>query len=83
MYAHTYTAAFSPDGKKIVTVAKRGDTASIWDVETGKELLKLDVSDEGLRDESFRRGAFFPDGKKLLRGGGESAFGMLRRERNY
>jgi WD40 repeat protein len=45
---------FSPDGKKIVT-GGHDELARIWDIESGKELLKL----------KGRAGIFFPDGKRI------------------
>ena len=55
-----YPAIFSPDGKKVLTTG--GDkTVRIWDVETGKELHKL----EGHLDH-VRIIVFTPDGKKAI-----------------
>ena len=51
-------AVFSPDGKKVATTS--GDhTVRIWDVESGKELQKLESDD-------FAKVAFSPDGKKIV-----------------
>ena len=53
-------AAYSPDGKQVVTASK-DKTSRIWDAESGRELLKL----EGHTEEIFS--AFFsPDGKKIV-----------------
>jgi len=61
------SAAFSPDGKKIVT-GSSDDTARIWDAETGKELRKL----EG-HTSSVNSATFSPDGKKIVTGGDRTA----------
>jgi WD40 repeat protein len=55
-----YTVAFSPDGKMLVS----GDGANVvrlWDVETGKEIAKL----EGHKKD-VTKVAFSPDGKTLV-----------------
>ena len=56
---HLETAAFSPDGKKVVT-ASYDHTARIWDADSGKEIQKL----EHTRGVLFA--AFSPDGKKVI-----------------
>lgn len=53
---------FSPDGKRLVT-NDRGGTFHVWDVATGKELLKLESPDA--RMYSF---AFSPDGRQIATG---------------
>jgi WD40 repeat protein len=53
------SAAFSPDGTKVLT-GSPDKTARVWDVATGRELLKL------THDDSVRTVAFFPDGTKIF-----------------
>ena len=60
-------AAFSPDGKKIVTIS-RGDTSAsssgsgrIWDADSGKELQKLEGDARQLAAVGFS-----PDGTKII-----------------
>ena len=52
------SAAFSPDGTKIVTGAKN-KTACVWDATTGQKLLTLQHVDR------VRTATFSPDGKKI------------------
>jgi WD40 repeat protein len=59
------SAAFSPDGKKIIT-ASWDKTARIWDATTGKELQAL----EGHTSSVFSA-AFSPDGKKIVTASGD------------
>ena len=57
------TAAFSPDGKKVVTGNSNDKFFRIWDVESGKELHVLTVFPTNL----YLHTAFFsPDGRKVL-----------------
>ncbi|MFH0953041.1 MAG: protein kinase [Verrucomicrobiota bacterium] len=58
-------AAFSPDGKRIVTGSRDG-TMKIWDVETGRSLVTLRGHNKSVWDV-----AFSADGKKLLSGGAD------------
>jgi RNA polymerase sigma factor (sigma-70 family) len=62
--------AFSPDGKRALSGgACYGDgdpTVRLWDVATGKELLKLEGHTVGVYSL-----AFLPGGKKAVSGGGE------------
>jgi WD40 repeat protein len=53
-------AAFSPDGKHIVT-ASRDNTARVWDATTGRSLVTL----SGHRD-SVASAAFSPDAKRIV-----------------
>lgn len=55
-----FSAEFSPDGKRIVSLAS-DTTVRIWDAETGHEMLTL-------RDQHAQTGSsvvFSPDGKKM------------------
>ena len=52
------TAAFSPDGKRIITASR--DTARLWDAETGKQVGEL--KGDGPLDNA----AFSPDGKRII-----------------
>ncbi len=68
--ASVSVVSFSPDGKRVVTVAGNPnqpvaqDTAArVWDVESGKQLLTLRGHTSWLRSA-----AFSPDGKKILTG---------------
>ena len=54
------SAAFSPDGKRVVT-ASDDNTARVWDAETGREIATL----EG-HDGSVLTAAFSPDGKRVV-----------------
>ena len=55
-----YSAAFSPDGKRIVS-ASWDETVRIWDVQTGKELQKLEGHTKVVSSASFS-----PDGKRIV-----------------
>lgn len=57
--------AYSPEGKRILSGGFR--TAKLWDAETGKPLLKLEVP-----ANSVLSVAFSPDGKRILAGSDDS-----------
>ena len=54
------SAAFSPDGSRIVT-ASEDKTARIWDAATGKEIAVLRGHDDGVNSA-----AFSPDGSRIV-----------------
>lgn len=54
-----FSAAFSPDGRRIITGAHK--EAIIWETDTGKPILKLDVPDVEITSV-----AFSPDGQHCL-----------------
>ncbi|GMU84627.1 MAG: hypothetical protein AMXMBFR47_44960 [Planctomycetota bacterium] len=58
------SAAFSPDGRRIVTGSEDG-TAKVWDAATGQELLTL-AGHAGL----VLSVAYSPDGTRIVTGGG-------------
>src|SRR5262249_48064749 len=55
------SAAFSPDGKRIVT-ASLDRTARLWDTETGKPIGELLTG----HAEGVTRAAVSPDGKRIV-----------------
>ena len=66
-------AAFSPDGKRIVT-ASADKTARLWDVESGKQI------GEPLTGYAYAvwGAAFSPDGKRIVIASGEKTARLLR-----
>ena len=55
------SAAFSPDGKRIVT-ASDDKTARLWDADTGKPIGEPLKGHDGM----VRSAAFSPDGKRIV-----------------
>ena len=55
-----YSAAYSPDGKQIVT-ASRDQTAKVWEAQTGTELLTLTGHDNYVVSS-----AYSPDGQRIV-----------------
>ncbi|MGP8034262.1 MAG: PQQ-binding-like beta-propeller repeat protein [Steroidobacteraceae bacterium] len=53
------TAAFSPDGKSVVTSSSSG-TARVWDVDSGRERLQLK------HDDVVTQAEFSPDGRRMV-----------------
>jgi WD40 repeat protein len=66
------SAAFSPDGSRIVTasgsVGTKDNTARIWDAETGKELMVLSGHDQGVNSA-----AFSPEGLRIITASGRGS----------
>ena len=60
-----YSAAFSPDGRRIVTASK-DKTARLWDAATGRALATL----EGHENEVVSA-AFSPDGTRIVTASGD------------
>ncbi len=54
-----YSVAFSPDSKRLVTVS-RDVTSRVWDVETGKEISRLQLDNPGVAAATFS-----PDGQSV------------------
>lgn len=59
------SAAFSPDGERIVT-AGSDKTARVWDVKTGQTLLSLTGHTDRVNDA-----AFSPDGERIVTAGAD------------
>lgn len=55
----------SPDGKRIAAAAMRSEDISIWDAESGSELLTF----KGHKNKVAASVVFSPDGKQLVSGG--------------
>ena len=60
--ARVFSAAFSPDGKRIVTGSTQG-TAKVWDASSGRELLTLKGHSSVIYSV-----AFSPDGQRIVTG---------------
>ena len=70
------SAAFSPDGKRIVT-ASADKTARVWDAATGQPI------GEPLKghEDGCMSAAFSPDGKRIVTASGQDGAGLGRRDR--
>jgi len=58
-------AAFSPDGRRVVT-ASDDHTARVWDVTSGRELMQLK------HESQVWRAAFSPDGSRIVTASGDN-----------
>jgi WD40 repeat protein len=61
--SHSWKVAFSPDGRRVLSCMGEG-VARLWDVESGRELFRLEIPDVAWS------GAFFPGGRQVLCAGG-------------
>jgi WD40 repeat protein len=67
------SAAFSPDGKRIVTTS-RDNTVRLWDAESGKQIGEpLTGHTDGVRSA-----AFSPDGKRIVTASDDKTARLLR-----
>jgi WD40 repeat protein/tRNA A-37 threonylcarbamoyl transferase component Bud32 len=70
LHRHIHTAAFSPDGKRIVTgsvdIQNKTGSAHLWDVETGDPL-----GEQMAQGDAILATSFSPDGKTLITVGGQ------------
>ena len=61
------SAVFTPDGKKVITASYFDKTARIWDIESEKELHKLESSKKwDMKIVNTSPTVFSPDGKSVL-----------------
>jgi WD40 repeat protein len=63
------SAAFSPDGQRIITVA--GGQANVWDAASGQELLSLSTLKTST--SAIGSAAFSKDGQRIVTGNGKTA----------
>jgi WD40 repeat protein len=70
VYTTAFGAAFSPDGKRVVTAGSDG-VARTWDVATGQLIRKLGTPHTG----SLQAAAYSPDGRSVVTA---SASGLVR-----
>jgi WD40 repeat protein len=68
--ARVYSAAFSPDGRRIVTGSSQG-TAKVWDAASGRELRTLTGHSDWILSA-----AFSPDGQRIITGSGYRTAGI-------
>ena len=63
----TFEAFFSPDGRKVLTVAtvRYGHIFRIWEADSGTMLQKVEVDARGTQAQVFRA-SFLPDGKRII-----------------
>ncbi len=65
----TITAAYSPDGSRVVTTSEDG-TARTWDAESGALLAVLEIAESEMWGGGWiRAAAFSPDGTMIVAGG--------------
>jgi WD40 repeat protein len=57
--------AFSPNGKRLVSVCYNDRSLKLWDIPSGQDLLSLQT------DGPARSAVFSPDGQRLVAGGDE------------
>lgn len=62
---NVWSAAYSPDGRRVSTTTSR-NVGEIWDPDTGKRVVTLRGSIPGTA-------VFFPDGRRILASGGDTA----------
>ena len=73
---HAYCAAFSPDGKRIVTGGYLDRIVRVWDIESGTTLHSYEGHTGGVTCVTF-----FPDGKRIASGGMDGTVRVWRAPR--